>query len=108
MMTVLSTCPGFPPPFGALDIEEQDSKSAKAIEPAIRTARLFVPLLQVNLYQIPARPFSSGKTKKALSERALGFIVKSSPRQPKLPDVRPHDLRHRFGYRMAGAVPLHR
>jgi integrase len=91
-----------------MDIEEQDSKSAKAIEPAIRTARLFMPLLQVNLYQIPARPFCSGKTKKALSERALGYIVKKFAQAAKLPDVRPHDLRHRFGYRMAGAVPLHR
>ena len=26
----------------------------------------------------------------------------------KLPDVRPHDLRHRFGYRIAETVPLHR
>jgi integrase len=25
-----------------------------------------------------------------------------------LPDVSPHDLRHRFGYRMAEVVPLHR
>jgi len=28
--------------------------------------------------------------------------------QAKLRDVSPHDLRHRFGYRMAGTVPLHR
>ncbi|HYU74259.1 MAG TPA: tyrosine-type recombinase/integrase [Ktedonobacteraceae bacterium] len=28
--------------------------------------------------------------------------------QAKLCDVSPHDLRHRFGYRMAGMVPLHR
>ena len=27
---------------------------------------------------------------------------------PKLVDVSPHDLRHRFGYRMAESVPLHR
>jgi integrase/recombinase XerD len=26
----------------------------------------------------------------------------------KMPDLSPHDLRHRFGYRMARAVPLHR
>ncbi len=25
-----------------------------------------------------------------------------------LPDVRPHDLRHQIGYRMAVSVPLHR
>ncbi len=52
--------------------------------------------------------FPSGKTKKALSERALGYIVKKYAVAAKLPDISPHDLRHRFGYRMAEAVPLHR
>ena len=52
--------------------------------------------------------FPSGKTKEALSERALGYIVKKYARLAKLLDVSPHDLRHRFGYRMAEAVPLHR
>jgi integrase/recombinase XerD len=63
---------------------------------------------------LPALPaetiflFPSGKTKEALSERALGYIVKKYARVAKLPDVSPHDLRHRFGYRMAESVPLHR
>jgi integrase/recombinase XerC len=52
--------------------------------------------------------FPSGKTKEALSERALGYIVKKYADKAKLIDVSPHDLRHRFGYRMAEAVPLHR
>jgi len=52
--------------------------------------------------------FSSGKTKQALSERALGYIVKKYAQAAKLLDVSPHDLRHRFGYRMAESVPLHR
>ena len=52
--------------------------------------------------------FPSGKTKEALSERALGYIVKKYARLAKLLDVSPHDLRHRFGYRMAESVPLHR
>ena len=52
--------------------------------------------------------FPSGKTKGALSERALGYIVKKYARMARLPDVSPHDLRHRFGYRMAESVPLHR
>lgn len=52
--------------------------------------------------------FPSGKTKDALSERALGYIVKKYARMAKLTDVSPHDLRHRFGYRMAESVPLHR
>ncbi|MBO0795062.1 MAG: tyrosine-type recombinase/integrase [Ktedonobacteraceae bacterium] len=52
--------------------------------------------------------FPSGKTKEALSERALGYIVKKYAERAKLVDVSPHDLRHRFGYRMAELVPLHR
>jgi len=52
--------------------------------------------------------FPSGKTKEALSERALGYIVKKYAHVAKLLDVSPHDLRHRFGYRMAESVPLHR
>ena len=52
--------------------------------------------------------FPSGKTQAALSERALGYIIKKYARAAKLTDVSPHDLRHRFGYRMAESVPLHR
>jgi integrase/recombinase XerD len=52
--------------------------------------------------------FPSGKTGQALTERALGQLVKRYARKAKLPDVHPHDLRHRFGYRMAESVPLHR
>lgn len=52
--------------------------------------------------------FPSGKTKEALSERALGYIIKKYAGSAKLSDVSPHDLRHRFGYRMAESVPLHR
>jgi len=52
--------------------------------------------------------FPSSETKQALSERALGYIVKKYAVTAKLPDISPHDLRHRFGYRMAEAVPLHR
>jgi integrase/recombinase XerC len=52
--------------------------------------------------------FPSNETREALSERALGYIVKKYASSAKLPDVSPHDLRHRFGYRMAEAVPLHR
>jgi integrase/recombinase XerC len=52
--------------------------------------------------------FPSSKTMVALSERALGYIVKKYAESAKLADVSPHDLRHRFGYRMAESVPLHR
>jgi integrase/recombinase XerD len=52
--------------------------------------------------------FPSSKTKKTLYERAPGYIVKKCATSAKLPDVSPHDLRHRFGYQMAASVPLHR
>ncbi len=52
--------------------------------------------------------FPSNKTGKALSERALGYIVKKYAHDARLADVSPHDLRHRFGYRMSESVPLHR
>jgi integrase/recombinase XerC len=52
--------------------------------------------------------FPSGKTKQALSELAPDYIVKKHTGRAKLADVSSHDLRHRFGYRMAESVPLYR
>jgi integrase/recombinase XerD len=43
-----------------------------------------------------------------LTPRALGYLVARYAHLAKVPDLSPHDLRHRFGYRMAKAVPLHR
>ncbi len=43
-----------------------------------------------------------------LSERGLGYIVAKYARLAKVTDLSPHDPRHRFGYRMAQTVPLHR
>ena len=52
--------------------------------------------------------FPSEKTGKALTERALGHLIAKYAKLAKVIDVSPHDLRHRFGYRMAEVVPLHR
>lgn len=52
--------------------------------------------------------FPSEKTGKALTERALGYLVSKYADQAGLSEVSPHCLRHRFGYRMAESVPLHR
>jgi integrase/recombinase XerD len=52
--------------------------------------------------------FSSEKTGEALTERALGYLVKKYAHLASISDVSPHDLRHRFGYRMAQVVPIHR
>ncbi len=43
-----------------------------------------------------------------LTERGLGYLVAKYARLAKVVDLSPHDLRHRFGYRMAQSVPLHR
>ncbi len=52
--------------------------------------------------------FISRKTKSAITTRALGYLVGKYARIAGVDDVSPHDLRHRFGYRMAETVPLHR
>jgi integrase len=44
---------------------------------------------------------AAGELTLAQYEQALREVA-------KLPDMSPHDLRHRFGYRMAESVPLHR
>ncbi len=43
-----------------------------------------------------------------ITPRALSYIVSRYAALAKVDDVSPHDLRHRFGYRMADRVPLHR
>ncbi len=52
--------------------------------------------------------FPSEKTHRALTGRALGHLVTKYATQAQVADLSPHDLRHRFGYRMAEVVPLHR
>jgi integrase/recombinase XerC len=52
--------------------------------------------------------FISRKTKSAITTRALGYLVSKYARIAGVDDVSPHDLRHRFGYRIAETVPLHR
>jgi len=52
--------------------------------------------------------FLSEKTQEALTERALGHLIAKYARLANLVNVSPHVLRHRFGYRMAEMVPLHR
>ncbi len=52
--------------------------------------------------------FLSVKTHTQLTERGLGYLIKKYAERARILDVSPHDLRHRFGYRMAASVPLHR
>jgi integrase/recombinase XerD len=52
--------------------------------------------------------FISRRTKSKLTPRAIGFLLAKYARRAGIADLHPHDLRHRFGYRMAEQVPLHR
>jgi integrase/recombinase XerC len=52
--------------------------------------------------------FPSHRTLGPLTERSLGLVVQKYAARAGVVDVSPHDLRHRFGYRMAERVALHR
>jgi integrase/recombinase XerC len=53
----------------------------------------------------PTPLFLLEKRHTQLTERGLGYVIKKYAQRAH---VGPHDLRHRFGYRMAASVPLHR
>jgi integrase/recombinase XerC len=80
--------------------------------PLNTTARValsaYDPLLMKPHAQDTTPLFRSEKRHTRLTERGLGYLVEKYAEQAKLRDVSPHDLRHRFGYRMARTVPLHR
>jgi integrase/recombinase XerD len=69
-----------------------------------KTLAAYLPTLPPNA---PAL-FLSEKTGQALTERGLGYIIHKYAQLARITKLSPHDLRHRFGYRMAGSVPLHR
>lgn len=71
---------------------------------ARETLATYLPTLPPNA---PAL-FLSEKTGLALTERALGYIIHKYAQFARITKLSPHDLRHRFGYRMAESVPLHR
>lgn len=52
--------------------------------------------------------FPSERTGHALGERAIGYLIAKYVKKANISNLHPHDLRHRFGYRMAESVPLHR
>lgn len=76
--------------------------------PLNATARTALRTYLAQLSSESTYVFPSEKTGSALTERALGHLIKKYAEQAHLIDVSPHDLRHRFGYRMAETVPLHR
>jgi len=52
--------------------------------------------------------FLSEKKHARPTEWGLGYLINKYAKRANVRDVSPHDLRHRFGYRMAATVPLHR
>ena len=52
--------------------------------------------------------FVSQRTKTRLTPRGIGFLIAKYAGRANVENLRPHNLRHRFGYRMAEKVPLHR
>ncbi len=52
--------------------------------------------------------FLSEKRHAQLTGRGLGYLVQKYAERAHIRNVSPHDLRHRFGYRMAAVVPMHR
>lgn len=76
--------------------------------PLNATARAALDEYLLTLPPEAAYLFPSEKTGNALSERALGYLIKKYANAANLADVSPHCLRHRFGYCMAESVPIHR
>lgn len=58
-------------------------------------------------YVFPSRKHTTEPVS-PIGERALVYIIGKYAKRARVPDLSPHDLRHRFGYRMARTVPLHR
>jgi integrase/recombinase XerD len=79
--------------------------------PLNTTARAALLAYDPSLHKPQSSPtplFLSEKRHTQLTERGLGYVIKKYAERAKVNDVSPHDLRHRFGYRMAQSVPLHR
>ena len=72
------------------------------------TARAVLQLYLERLDPDTLYLFPSQRTAGPLTERSLGLVVQKYAARARVVDVSPHDLRHRFGYRMAERVPLHR
>lgn len=83
-----------------------NSTARAALEEYIPTLPSTIPCLFISKKQ---RVLPDGtRQAEPITERALGYILAKYAGLAKVADVSPHDLRHRFGYRMAKTVPLHR
>lgn len=91
---------------GAIEVIGKRNKYREV--PLNATARDALKAYLASLPKESLSVFPSGKTGQALSERGLHYLIKKYAALAKVSDLSPHDLRHRFGYRMAQVVPLHR
>jgi integrase/recombinase XerD len=91
---------------GVVEIRGKGNKYREVPLNATARAALgeYLPTLPIGTQHL----FPSRRTGRGLSERAFGHLLKRYAVRARLVDVSPHDLRHRFGYRMAESVPLHR
>jgi len=77
--------------------------------PLNATARAVLNEYLPTLLENEIHLFPSEKHHGALGERMVQLIVKKYAAMAKIDDLSPHDLRHRFGYRLAEAnIPIHR
>lgn len=100
------------------DIHIDDCRNDVAIRSGIRNKSREVPLhatsrAVLDTYLATLSPesaylFASEKTNGRLTERALRHLVQKYMKAARIEGLRPHDLRHRFGYVMAASTPLDR
>ncbi len=83
-------------------------RNKQRLVPLNATARTALEAYLPTLVPPAVYLFPSERTGQALTERALGHLITKYAQQAHIAHVSPHDLRHRFGYRMAQVVPLHR
>lgn len=76
--------------------------------PLNTTARAVLAPYLATLSDPDAPLFPSARTGAPLTTRGLGYMITKYADLARVPDLSPHDLRHRFGYRMAAGAPLHR
>lgn len=77
--------------------------------PLNATARATLKEYRATLPENTNYLFTSEKTGEAIGERMVQLIVKKYAQMANIEALSPHDLRHRFGYRLAESnTPIHR
>jgi integrase/recombinase XerC len=82
-------------------LRDRDSVERGGARPTVTSVGRRVPQDHDSEYLFP-----SNRTDDRLTPRAIGFLIAKYARLADIQNLRPHDLRHRFGYRMAETMPL--